>query len=362
MYLISNAKSIIRVCSDCRAPKVYGGSSYVIEDGIIVKKQSVQKSREEKYGKTYEGLSNRLSYFRMVYQRDKDACSETWRKYLENRIKEINDELGDIRAAAEIKTHKQKKYTLNKSKVKKKLLTMAALRPAGKFIGFYSISFPLGMSDDNIFKAFNSWLTNCRKRYGLTSYLWITERQKNGTLHYHMLTLDYMPIKKVNKAMATAISHTLEKDNNNDVKFSEEKYNGVDVDNILQPKRRQGETWKCYQARKNHFARAKFSNSIKWVMAYVTKYVTKCDEEFNHLAWHESRNVSQLLTSEMLTQDSSGYDDVLAAISDKELRIFTNEISTVFYFAGDKCNLQFKRILESNKWLIAEGLIRWQYL
>ena len=93
-------------------------------------------------------------------------------------------------------------YKLNKSKVRKKCNALGRLEKSKKFLAFYSISFPNGLTDETGYKIYNTWLTRCRRDSGLKTYLWIAERQKNGTIHFHLLTNNFMPIKKVNGFMA----------------------------------------------------------------------------------------------------------------------------------------------------------------
>jgi hypothetical protein len=39
---------------------------------------------------------------------------------------------------------------------------------------------------------------------GLSTYLWVAERQKNNTIHFHLLTNDFMEIRIVNEFMANS--------------------------------------------------------------------------------------------------------------------------------------------------------------
>jgi hypothetical protein len=77
------------------------------------------------------------------------------------------------------------------------------LEKSRKFLAFYSIRFPVGLPDEKAYKIFNTWFTRCRRDSGLKTYLWVAERQKNGTIHFHLLTNDFLPIKAVNGYMAT---------------------------------------------------------------------------------------------------------------------------------------------------------------
>ena len=169
------------------------------------------------------------------------------------------------------KEEKGRCYKLNKSKVRKKCNAFSRLEKSKKFLAFYSISFPCGLSDKTAYKISNTWLTRCRKDCGLKSYIRIAERQKNGTIHFHLLTNDYMPIKKVNGFMASCLAS--EKSKNIEVlkEINIKKYNGVDV--------------------------RKVDRDRKSLIGYLTKYITKNEIEFNHYTWHCSRDISRLFTT-----------------------------------------------------------------
>jgi len=184
-------------------------------------------------------------------------------------IKVTNEESNEFNPK-QIDTIKRS-YKLNKSKVKKKCHAFSRLEKSKKFLAFYSISFPEGLSDEIGYKIFNTWLTRCRKDCNLKSYLWIAERQKNGTIHFHLLTNDFMPIRKVNGFMASCL--TSEKAKGMEVlkDVNIKNYNGVDV--------------------------KKVDTNRKSLIGYLTKYITKNGIEFTHLLWHCSRDVSKLFTT-----------------------------------------------------------------
>jgi hypothetical protein len=165
----------------------------------------------------------------------------------------------------------KKTYRLNKSKVKKKCTAFSRLEKSKKFLAFYSISFPQGLPDENSYRIFNTWLTRCRKNCTLKSYIWVAERQKNETIHFHLLTNDFMPIKQVNDYMAKCLLTQKKKGLEMLSNVETEKYNGVDVKNVGLDK--------------------------KGIINYLAKYVTKNEVEFYHLPWHCSRDISRLFTS-----------------------------------------------------------------
>lgn len=195
-----------------------------------------------------------------------------------------------------------REYRMKKTKVRDKCQMLFNTKAGQNFIAFYSVSFPLGISDDDAFKVWNYWLTFLRKEQRLKSYLWVTERQKNGTIHYHMLTCDYMPIRRTNDALRTILK-------NYNAKYKRgwqniENYNGVDVFSV----------WaKNGKHVKRGFQRIGKNQGAARISQYITKYVSKNNDTFSHLCWHCSRCVSALATSKHCTLEEwlfwKGYVD-----------------------------------------------------
>lgn len=218
---------------------------------------------------------------------------------------------------------KKRTYSVNKKIVSRKLNAFFFSKMANKRFNFYTVSFPVATSDDSAFKLFNAVLTRLRKGYVLSeiasvmldkystsksekwlftvrsllksnnfqqlnNYLWVAERQQNGTIHFHIVTSDIINVLVFNHFVAAYIFNSLSsKDNSINLShLSQSKYNGVDVS-----KRKSG------------------ISSITDVRKYITKYVTKNKEKFSHYAWHCSRSISALFTSkefpvsEMLSKD-----------------------------------------------------------
>ena len=190
-------------------------------------------------------------------------------------------------AAAPLATcRSDRTYKINRPVVRGKINAFFNLQATREFCAFYSISFPCGISDNDAFKLFNLWQTRCRQSFSLKSFIWVAERQQNGTIHFHILTNTRMPIKRVNGFMRTALLPYCCQYGWSVAKVS--KYNGIDVDNVWYSKRRNASG--C--ARRRSHAHAQQHLSL-----YVTKYVSKNRDTFSHLAWHESRDIAALFTA-----------------------------------------------------------------
>jgi len=185
-----------------------------------------------------------------------------------------------------IQPERSSEKKINKTKVKGKMNALFNLKCSRKFMAFYSVSFPSGTNDDEAFICWNYFLTCLRKKFNLTNYVWISERQKNGILHFHMLTNNYMPILSINRAMAIIINNQVIKGLMKWGESSIDKFNGVDVDSIFNSKR--------HKKTGKNMNPAEIRN---WIAKYVTKYVTKNNDKFIHLCWHCSRSISILFVS-----------------------------------------------------------------
>ena len=228
------------------------------------------------------------------------------------------------------KKERKSTYRLNKKKLKDRACAMSKLRQSRKFLAFYSISFPEHMSTTDIYKSFNLWLTNMRKKHGLTTYLWVSEYQSNGTCHYHLLTNNFMKIKDVNLSMAKTLDYLGFLDGRETTytnrktmqtvkgKLTIENYNGVDVQSVKGDKRK--------------------------VIGYMTKYMTKDNNyEYERQPWHCSRNVASLATSVGLTEDE--FKKLYEDIENKNCVpfVYVNEYCTVLYI---------NQKIDSNNWYL----------
>lgn len=254
----------------------------------------------------------------------------------------------------------QQTYKLNKTKVRKKISALCRLNKAKNFVAFYSISFPAQALDNTLYEIFNSWLTNCRKRYGLETYLWVAERQGNGTLHFHLLTLNYMNIKEVNRAMAAAINTKVKEGKMKWGNSNFENYNGVDVDSPQRPKKRQNETRDHYRQRLQEAKHITQQKIIKWIGGYLTKYITKNDIKFTHLPFHCSRDVSALFTSKVIADNE--IQDILKELPDEATKFKTidnDEVTiNIFLFTPDES--LFKEVTEINEIIYNKFIELWK--
>lgn len=184
------------------------------------------------------------------------------------------------------KPKKEPKYIINKKEVSHRIRGFLNQMSGEKMLYFWTVSFPINTSDDTAHILLNKWLTRLRQEKMLKEYLWISERQQNKTIHFHLVLNQKMNVQKANKYMRASIMHSI---NSGEIQYSRvaaTRYNGVDIAKDRKTKR------------VINFAK---QNKQKSLTNYLTKYVTKNDESFTHLAWHSSRGYSNLITAVRFT-------------------------------------------------------------
>lgn len=180
----------------------------------------------------------------------------------------------------------KKSYRVNKREVRQRILGFINTQAGAKELYFWTVTFPAGTTDAKAYQIYNSWLTSLRKYRLLKNYIWVAERQENGTVHFHIAIPHKMPVQRANAMMRGTLKTFARR---GEIPFSVyqcAKYNGVDIAKNRKTKR------------VTNFAIKKGSRSL---VTYLTKYVTKNDTDFEHLAWHNSRGYSSIFTGVTFT-------------------------------------------------------------
>lgn len=175
---------------------------------------------------------------------------------------------------------KQRTLTMNKPKVRAKIIAFSRASLGSLSMKFITVTFPAGLPDNLCMQALNTWLTKLRQLNEKFEYLWVAERQGNGTLHFHLFTKTFFNIRTINFNMAVTINNILFINKLHDIPFDYTKYNGIDV---------------------------KVINKISQIVKYVTKYVTKVKELKFNRSWSCSRLVSRLFTHVALSHSDMSH-------------------------------------------------------
>jgi hypothetical protein len=227
---------------------------------------------------------------RLAVQANRTKCNVHEPQISDNLSTQTND-----LSPLETRLSTQRGYKINKREVRQRLLGYINTQRGKKELYFWTVTFFAGTSDDLCYKIFNIWLTSLRKYKMLREYLWIAERQDGkraphkaptNTLHFHIAIPHRMDVHRANRMMAGTLKTFARRGELPATVHQCSRYNGVDISKNRNTKR------------VINFAIKKGSRALS---NYLTKYVTKNDVEFSHLAWHNSRGYSQLFTGVTFT-------------------------------------------------------------
>lgn len=169
-------------------------------------------------------------------------------------------------------------------------------------VKFTTVTFPEGTPDKVGSTLLNILLTRWRKATPDLSYLWTAERQKNGTLHYHLVHDLYINIELLNGFMRAAIKNKVDQIPNY-TKADAERYNGV------------------------HIAPKLYSST--GIEKYLAKYLTKAQKSGINQPWHRSREMGNLATKVRFSMDRiRSFMSLALSYSDPEndlINVFEND-------------------------------------
>jgi len=218
-------------------------------------------------------------------------------KYLDRSEPQISANLSTIEGEFSphinnYSTKQPREYFVNKKEVRQRLLGFINTQAGKKELYFWTVTFPMGTSDDQAFKMYNNWLTQLRQRGMLKNYLWVAERQGekstigNTTIHFHIAIPHRMSVQRANQLMKGILKGAAKKGLIPASVYACNRYNGVDIAKNRTTRR------------VVNFAIKKGSRAL---VTYLTKYVTKNDVGFPHLAWYGSRGYSSIFTGVTFT-------------------------------------------------------------
>lgn len=166
--------------------------------------------------------------------------------------------------------------------------------------------YPPEFTDKDCNKMFNVWLTKIRKIYGKFNYLWVAEKQKNGRLHYHLITDKFIHINscqyhwlKTLKTYGFTVRTDLQ-----DIRKNGFTYKGESGKQI---KRFKENPLDVKQVRPYYSKSTKKPFSVlKAIGRYITKYISKNDSEIFAQLWNCSVSISHIATGivKIMTQET----------------------------------------------------------
>lgn len=275
----------------------------LISTGLLAHKTSFAPDRFR--GSASFKFEDEELYLKKELKTKKDICDKKENK----RTKDITED--------------KKIHRLNKSFVKRKLFAFFNLYKTRKFCKFWTVTFPAGTQDDICYKLFNLWLTRCRQNLGLKDYLWVAERQKNETIHFHMCINMFMPIRAANEYMKISINNCIksgeiERENKEFI-----NYNGVNVSKNIK------------------------SNTT--ISKYMVKYMSKNETTAYRLLSYCSKSISALFTSQIITEEQLAVYEQRGAIKAQPTIFYTNEFIDFYLFKFSKEKEEFTELFALNE-------------
>lgn len=180
-------------------------------------------------------------------------------------------------------------HRVNKKEVRRRITGMINAQRHGRgtpTLFFFTVSFPPCINDKIGFQLLNTWLTRIRKWRKKVSYLWVAERQQNGTIHFHIAVPHLLNVVWINRFMRAAIITQIKKGKIDWNIHAAKKYNGVDI---------AGKRFKVNGKWKKQTTNFALENKGGSLANYLSKYVTKNDSGFEFSAWRCSWDFSALV-------------------------------------------------------------------
>lgn len=227
-------------------------------------------------------------------------------------------------------------YRVNKSKVRKRAIAFSRLQKSRKNFYFYTITFPAQLPDNLCFDCLNIALTRLRKDKMIEDYLWITERQKNTTLHFHLLTNDLFKVQVLNNFIKSSL---IFKHNRKEFEYDRQKienYNGVDIAKNRTTKK---------------VINLALQKDNRLIISYLTKYITKNNAQFERLPFHSSHSISKLTHKYLIDQYEAQmiWDNHQA--TNQNPKVFKIDFCTLIFFSNDVNQEVFEPIDRINEHL-----------
>lgn len=181
-------------------------------------------------------------------------------------------------------------YKVNKAEISKRIAAVINTQKGRKQLFFYTISFPNQVTDTTAYKILNSFLTTLRTAHSVTQYIWIAERNRQGTIHFHLTIPQLFKPRILNSVIRNLIHYYIRSREIAWTHLSASKYNGLDL--AKDPKTRKVINF------------AEIQNGRR-LASYLTKYCGKSKDTFKRQAWQASKTVLSLFTAILINLDEA---------------------------------------------------------
>jgi hypothetical protein len=178
--------------------------------------------------------------------------------------------------------------------------------------------------------SLQQFIRNARRKYKLTNYVWRAERQKNGNLHFHMLSDVFIHHQKLRELWNESLLH-FHFINEFFEKHGHRNPNSTDVHSVIK---------------------------VRDLPRYMAKYMGKLEKKAQSIegkVWDCSKNLKTKNNCE-LVMDSELNDTINRLITEEKVRMMEKENCTLLFFNETKRDeiLDDRMKREYNTWI--EGI------
>lgn len=256
------------------------------------------------------------------YSRPFNLLTQEYHTWKRHELTRENHTGGKISYHARRRINKAISWLLFYSKQKK--VYLQSIRKTVQFrINFITLtlSAPQTHSDQEIkSKLLNNFLTVFRQKYGAMHYMWKAERQKNGNIHFHIISdtfIHYATLQKEWNRIQETLGYISE---------FEKKHGHRDP----------------------HSTEVKAVRKVKNLKAYFAKYFLKDDTKnpINGRLWFASKSLLKI-PSITASEAEIDFSEVLGKLSAEPCEIYKTEYSTTFFISIDRLSaLNFSQLTQ----------------
>lgn len=252
------------------------------------------------------------------------------------RLKELAKYSGVVTANSKKRMRKAITLLLQSTEFKK-VKNKITNRYVNHRLSFMTLTFPKHSFSDDAKEChkrlLEPMLRVLRRRYQMKSYIWKSELQKNGSVHYHITSDVYIPYRLLLEEWNNILSRNGCLDDFRR-RYGHINANSVDIKSV---------------------------NKVRNLEAYLVKYITKeCEQQVSLKAkvWDCSRNLkaSKFFETEV---DKSAQEVINEAVDRKECTVIKLDKCIIFQFKCDNYIKLFSSYVQSQAYLHFKQIRKW---
>lgn len=280
--------------------------------------------------------SSSIVYYDRIESSGRSYQMSELQKQNNKRLKELAKYSGTVTANAKKRMRKAITLLLQSTEFRK-VKNIITNRYVNHRLSFVTLTFPKHSFSDNAKEChkrlLEPMLRVLRRRYQMRSYIWKSELQKNGSVHYHITSDVYIPYRQLLEEWNNILSR------NGCLDDFKRRYGHVAANSVD----------------------IKAVNKVRNLEAYLVKYITKESEQqvgLNAKVWDCSRNLksSKYYETEV---DKSSQEVINSAVDRGECKVIKLDRCLIFQFKSDNYIKLFSSYVQSQAYLHFKQIRKW---